>query len=233
MKTPYGLPIIDDCIACPIVANGAFCNLPDKSLEAWGRVRQNATHPRGAVLFVQGQAAAGMHVICMGQVKLFSSAPDGATVIHGIYNAGNVLGAAEALLGSSYDATAESITPCVVSFIKRDALTALLRSDSEIAFRLTSQLSAQLTATRRQIENQRLHRGSLERLAHFLLDYCDERLSVSMTLTHQEIGEIIGLSRETVTRGICEMKNRNIIRITGHLTAITDRDALVRLAGDI
>lgn len=89
MRTPYGLPIIDNCRSCPVIVKDGFCDLPERSLDSWDHVRQNAAHPRGAVLFVQGQVAAGMHLICTGKVKLRSTGPDGAAVIHGIFNSGD------------------------------------------------------------------------------------------------------------------------------------------------
>ncbi len=231
MRTPYGLPILDDCRSCPVRVKDGFCDLPEPSRDSWNGVRQNATHPRGAVLFVQGQAAAGMHLICTGQVKLRSTGPDGAAVIHGIFHSGDVLGAAETMLGSRYEATAETLTPSVVSYVKRDMLISLVRNDPEISLRLTSQLCAQLTAALRYAGNRGVSRGALERVSRFLLDFCNGRPSVSLTLTREEIGEIVGLARETVTRSLSELANRNVIRVSGHLIAVLDPSALAEFGG--
>ena len=228
MKTPYGLPIIDSCLSCPVMVNGGFCDLPEPSLESWNQVRQNASHPKGAVLFVQGQAAAGVHLICTGQVKLRSTGPEGAAAIHGIFNSGAVLGAAETLLGSRHETTAETLVPSVVSYVKRDTLISLIRSDPEIGQRLTLQLSTQLAAAHRQIGNRGVNRGALERVSRFLLDFCEGRPSVSITLTREEIGEMVGLSRETVTRSLRELANRNVIRVSGHLISVLDQPALAQ-----
>lgn len=231
MRTPYGLPIIENCGSCPVMVKDGFCDLPEQSRDSWSHFRQSATHPRGAVLFVQGQAAAGMHLICTGQVKLRSTSPDGAAVIHGIFNSGDVLGAAETLLGSRYEATAETLTPSVVSYVKRDTLISLIRNDPEISLRLTSQLCAQLTAAHRQAGNRAVSRPALGRVSRFLFDFCNGRPSVSITLTREEIGEIVGLARETVTRCLGELANRNVIRVSGHRIAVLDPPALAQFGG--
>lgn len=230
MKTPYGLPIIQDCFSCSIVTKNGFCDFPENSKEAWNRVRHNAAYPRGAVLFVEDQPAHGIYIICMGQVKVYSMASDGTTIIHRLCYVGEVLGLHETVLEGNYTATAETISPCVLNHIKSSDLKALIRTDSEIAFRVAHHLSGQLSAAYRQIQDQRFSDRATEKVARFVMASLHQGNRASVGLTHEEIGQIIGVARETVTRAVKELRSRNIIRIAGHLITVLDQSELVRLA---
>ncbi len=226
MKTPYGLPVIADCIGCKVKVKDGLCDLPETSLREWNQIRQNSVYPAHALLFVEDQPAQSVIFLCVGQVKLYSAAPDGTTIIYRICNPGEFLGLSEALKRTSYQTIAETLEPCVVNHIRIDDLEKLIRRSPEIATRVTRQLSGEVQAMRHQLRELRFHDTAIERLASFLAAWSkgDERLS--LRLTHEEIADMLGLARETVTRTMRELKDRNVIRITGHLLTIVNREAL-------
>lgn len=241
MKTPYGMPIIGDCLNCQnipkdrfcdLALEGGFCDLPESSLQAWSNVRHNSVYPPGAVLFVEGQVALGAFFVCMGRVKLSATAPDGTTIIFKICNAGEFAGLSAAFQGRVYEATAQTLEPCVVNNIKNTDLDRLVRTDGEIARRIVGYLSFEVQAGRYHIRDLRFRDRAIERLACFLAASAGPEDRLSMRLTHGEIGEILGLARETVTRTIRELKDRQIVRVSGHLISIIDRDGLLTLAND-
>lgn len=232
MKTPYGMPIIGDCINCKVISKDGFCDLPESSLQAWTQVRQNSIYPPGAVLFVEGQRALGAFFICLGRVKLYATAPDGTTVIFKICDAGEFVGLSAAIQGCVHEATAETLEPCALNYVKIADLNRLIGTDGEIARRIVRHLSLEVQAGRCHIRDLRFRDRAIERLACFLAASAGEEDRLSMRLTHQEIGEILGLARETVTRTIGELKDRQIVRVSGHLIAIIDRNALLKLAAN-
>lgn len=229
MKTPYGIPIISDCLNCQL--KNSFCDLPESSLRAWTQVRQNSVYPPGAVLFVEGQLALGAFFVCIGQVKLYATAPDGTTIIFKICNTGEFVGLSAAIQACVHDATAETLEPSVLNYIKIADLNRLIRTDGEIAQRVARHLSFKVQAGRCRIRDLRFRNTAIERLACFLAT-CSGEDRFSMRLTHEEIGELLGLARETVTRTIRELKDRQMVRVSGHLITIINRDALLKLAAD-
>src|SRR5271154_1306756 len=72
MKTPYGLEIIESCLACPLHQDRLFCNLAPPALAGLDAISSAAVYPKGAVLFVEGQEPRGVFVICNGRKTLRS-----------------------------------------------------------------------------------------------------------------------------------------------------------------
>ena len=92
MLTPYGLDILESCLSCKMRAEHIFCDLPAAALQTFETMKYATAYPKGAVLFVEGQAPRGIFVLCKGRVKLSICASDGKTLILKIAEAGEVSG---------------------------------------------------------------------------------------------------------------------------------------------
>src|SRR5580704_7404112 len=119
MRTPYGLEIIENCISCPYRQERLFCNLPPEAVQRLDEITTSATYPKGATLFVQGQAGRGVFILCTGNVKLSTSSSDGKTLILKIAEAGDILGLPSTVSGKPYEASADVLEPCQANFISR------------------------------------------------------------------------------------------------------------------
>jgi hypothetical protein len=67
MNTPYGLEIIESCVACKLRRDKWFCSLSPDVLKSFSAVSHLSTYPGGAVLFVEGQMPRGAFVLWLGQ----------------------------------------------------------------------------------------------------------------------------------------------------------------------
>ena len=94
MRSPYGLQIIENCVTCPHKESRLFCNLAPAALQRLSEITSSATYPKGATLFVEGQPARGVFILCAGHVKLSTSSSDGRTLILRISEPGDLLGLA-------------------------------------------------------------------------------------------------------------------------------------------
>ncbi len=92
MRAPYGLEIIESCLACPHREDRLFCNLPPPAVQKLAAITSAAAYPKGATLFVEGQSPRGVFILCTGRVKLSTSSADGKTLILRISEPGEVLG---------------------------------------------------------------------------------------------------------------------------------------------
>lgn len=92
VRAPYGLEIIESCLSCPHREDRLFCNLSGRALQDLAAITSPATYPKGATLFLEGQAARGVFIVCSGRVKLSTSSADGRTLILRIADSGEVLG---------------------------------------------------------------------------------------------------------------------------------------------
>jgi CRP/FNR family transcriptional regulator, cyclic AMP receptor protein len=132
MLAPYGMNVVESCATCTLHGQRTFCGLPSAILGSLDRLKYTTAYPKGAVLFLEGQAPRGLFMLCQGRVKLSICASDGKTLILKIAEAGEALGLAAAVSGKPYEATAETQEPCQVTFIKREGLARLMREHSDL-----------------------------------------------------------------------------------------------------
>ena len=151
MLTPYGLDIIESCLACKMRAERIFCDLPPAALQSFENVKYATSYPKGAVLFVEGQTPRGIFVLCKGRVKLSISSTDRKTLILKIAEPGEVLGLSATVSGKPYELTAETVDPCQVNFVKREDFLRFLKEHSDACLRVAEQLSEKYNTACREI----------------------------------------------------------------------------------
>ncbi len=237
MRAPYGLELTENCQSCRLRSEGYFCRLSPAAMKAFEAIKFTTCYPEGAVLFVEEEAARGVFVLCKGRVKLSMTSCDGKTVILKIVNAGEVLGLHATVSGRPYQATAETLEPCQVNFVKREDFLRLLREHAEASLRVAQELSNEYQIACEQIRSLGLSHSAPQRLARFLLDSCakgqetKQGIRVQLALTHEEIGQAIGTSRETVTRTFGDFKNKQVVSLNGASLVIQNKAALENFAG--
>ena len=235
MKAPYGLPIIESCLTCPLAKNRIFCDLPKPALAALDSISSSAIYPKDAFLFVEGQDPRGVFILCNGRVKLTTNSADGKSIIARIAEPGEVVGLAGTISGKPYELTAEALEPLQANFVPRDAFLQFLRQYGEAAVRVAQILSDIYHATLVEVRYLGFSSSSAEKLARFLLDLPassipgNGHLRTMLTLTHKEIGQMIGASRETVTRLFAHFKRQGLIEVHGASLVITSRPSLEKL----
>jgi len=238
MRSPYGLEIVERCAGCQRCEPHAFCKLPGPSLRALEAVKYTTLYPRGALLFVEGQPGRGVHIICSGRVKLSATSSDARVIITRIARAGEILGLCATLSGEPYEVTAETLEPSQVNFVRAADFTRFLATNAEASLRAAEQLGRNYSAALEQVRLLGLSHSAAAKLARFLLDLGGAPASngnghadrLRLALTHEEIGQLIGASRETVTRLFSEFKHENLIEVKGAVLRLNNRPALEALA---
>lgn len=232
-KAPYGLQIIESCLECPFTKRGFFCDLPQNVLASLDHISSAATYPRNAVLFVEGQEPRGVFVICKGRVKLSTSSADGKSIIVRTAEAGEFLGLPGTISGKPYELTAEALEPLQANFIRRDAFLKFVSEHSEAAVRVAEMLNHIYYATLTEVRYLGLSVRTSEKLARFLLDLpispSQNNVHARLTLTHDEIADIIGASRETVSRLFASFKREKYIEVHGSILVFTNKPGLEKL----
>jgi len=231
MRAPYGLNILDNCLTCPIREDHLFCNLPVVALQRLNEIRSTAVYPRSAMLFIEGQQPRGVFVLCTGKAKLSTSSAEGKTVITKISEAGDVLGLSAVISNRPYEVTAEMIEPGQANFITRDALLQFMREYGEVAVRVAEQLSRNYYTAYEGIRALGLTSSPAERFAQLLLGWSNsagngDPLQLKLTLTHEEIAEIIGTTRETVSRLFSQFKKKQLVQLKGATLIIRNKAGL-------
>ena len=235
MRTPYGLDVIESCMGCKASRESFFCRFSPTVLRSLDGVSYHSVLPPSALLFVEGQSPRGVYMLCSGKVKLSTTSKEGKVLILKQAEAGEVLGLSAAISGSSYEMTAETTTPCQVNFVNRQDLMGLLQNQSEVGVHAALALSREFQGAYRDIHDLVLARSSSGKLARLLLSCVpetekSEELRLHSAMTHEEMAQRIGSSRETVTRLLSNLKKKRLIRLEGATLVIRDRSGLEALA---
>ncbi len=212
MPAPYGLNIIDNCLTCPVREEQLFCNLSPLAVQKLNDIKSTAIYPKSAMLFLEGQQPRGVFVLCAGNAKLSNSSSEVKTIIIKVSEPGDVLGLNATISGRPYEVTAEMIEPGQANFISRDALLHFLREHGEVALRVAEQLSRNYYSAYEEIRTLGLTSSPAEKLTKLLLSWTARAeqttspIKVRLTLTHAEIAEMIGSTRETVSRLFSDLR---------------------------
>ncbi len=193
-------------------------NDPSEKSLAFDSTRAGKYFARGVALFAEGQPAQGVYVLTEGRVKISINSVDGKKLLLRIAYPGELLGLNSTLTGNAYSATAETMDRCCVDFIARAHLLKLIERDRSTYLRVIQSLTGKFNGL---IEHTRLlflSQTATERLARLLVKWCEENgqktvkgTLIKPGLTHEEIGQIIGASRETVTRVLNGFKRKGLI----------------------
>lgn len=234
MKTPYGLEIVDNCTECTYSQPGHFCNFPHTVLNSLDRVSHKSTLPAGAILFVEGQEPRGTFIICSGRVNLSTTSREGKILILKTAEAGEALGLSATISGMGYETTAEAATPCQLCYIDTKHFLELMDSHSELGVHTAHCLSRDYQSAYRDIHDLVLTRSSAGKLARLLLSQsppqeAEDESRVRSGMTHEEMAQRIGASRETVTRLLSILRKKQLIRLDGPTLIIRDRNGLEAL----
>jgi CRP/FNR family cyclic AMP-dependent transcriptional regulator len=237
MNTPYGLEIVESCLTCKLRKDHWFCGLSPDVLRLLTVASHLSTYPGGAVLFVEGQMPRGAFVLCSGKAKLSTTSREGKVLILKIAEAGEVLGLSAVISGEPFELTAETAGPCQINFVEREALIRLMEKNGELGLHASQALSREFQSAYRDIHDLVLTRSSAGKLARLLLSWTPIRekieppeVRIRATLTHEEMAQMIGSSRETVTRLLSDLKKKEFIRQDGTTLVIRNRTALEALA---
>jgi CRP/FNR family transcriptional regulator len=177
-----------------------------------------------------------MFILCNGKVNLSTTSREGKILVLKTSEAGGVLGLSAAISGTGYEATAETATPCQVNYVDRKHFLELMESNSEIGVHTAQCLSRDFQSAYRDIHDLVLTRSSAGKLARLLLSHVPDQDSeeaesrVHGPMTHEEMAQRIGASRETVTRLLSSLKRKRLIRLDGPTLVIRNRTALEAIA---
>ncbi|MGA8630368.1 MAG: Crp/Fnr family transcriptional regulator [Terracidiphilus sp.] len=191
-----------------------------------------SSYPSNMVLFNETQPTSGVYIVLEGEVKLSINSIDGHRLSFHIAKAGEVLGLSSALSGGAYEMTAEVLYPTRIAHVTRQVFLQFLTRHPEAYQTVARDMVRSYNLACGQLRMVGLSASVPERLARLLLVWSEPSQKPAtgsrcrLSLTHEEIGEFIGASRETVTRTLTSFKNRRLVAQHGSTLTIPSRDAL-------
>jgi CRP/FNR family transcriptional regulator, cyclic AMP receptor protein len=236
MNTPYGLQMVEDCVTCPLRKSSWFCGLSPDLLKSFATYSHLTTYPGGAILFVEGQMPRGSFVLCSGKVKLSTTSKEGKVLVLKMVEPGEIMGLSAMISGEAFEVTAETVGPCLVNFVEQEGLLRLMEQSGELGLRSAQAVSREFQFTYREIHELVLSRSSSGKLARLILSWIGHdaekgpEFRIHAPVTHEEMAQRIGASRETVTRLLSDLRKKDFIKLEGSTLVVKNRPALEALA---
>jgi CRP/FNR family transcriptional regulator, cyclic AMP receptor protein len=232
-----GMNCVESCLTCHLHARNFFCDLTDDSLEAFNRIKHAAIFPEHAVVLVEGQSPCGVFILCQGRAKLSTTSRDGKTLIIRIAVPGEILGLHAVVTGGRYELTVETMQPCQLNFVGREDMLRFLKDHADASLHATQHLARDCSDAYGVVRSIGLSHSVSERFARFLLETAVDgetsngTVRVRLAMTHEEISQLVGTSRETITRLLSEFRRNEMAELKGSTLIIHDRPALQHLIG--
>lgn len=191
------------------------------------------SYQKGETIFEDGEFPKGVYLINEGTAKLSKSGPYGKDQILRIIKDGDMIGYRSLLLGENFQAKAEAITDVEVHFIPTDVFMNLLEADSKISYAMLQKFAYELGESSNTITFL-AQKTVRERLAEILL-LLEQKLGtdpegfIKISLTREEIANLIGTATESAIRLISEFKADQLIALEGRNIKILNHEKLIKL----
>lgn len=209
-----------------------FQALKPDELQVAGSKIHDRNYRKGMIIFLEGEPADNLFVIYSGKVKLTVTSEQGQEKIIQIVKQGDILGEVAAFDQGAYPVTAEVMEDAAIGMISADELLKLVQQCPAISLNLLKIMSRRLRQLQRQVKNLAL-KDAYGRLASRLFKLArdhgnpdEQGVTIGLALTHQDLANFIGTSRETVSRILREFEKANVISVNKQFITILDGNKL-------
>ncbi len=233
-----------NCQDCSARGLRLFCNLDEVALRALDDIGTPLKLSGRSIVFSEHSPATAVYVVCEGQLKLSSMARDGRVMILRLAEAGDLLGLSAVLNQTAYEVTAETLGSALLKSIPSAAFAEFLHTFTEVGEKTAQVMAKEYREVFLDARRLALSGSAGGRLARLLLDWgrrsaCDKPqeglkqdggLRFTMALTHEELANMTGTSRETVTRLLKKFEEDELIVRRGASLRILSPEKLDLLA---
>jgi CRP/FNR family cyclic AMP-dependent transcriptional regulator len=204
-----------------------FQHLDDDETRALAALFRERSFPRGSIIVTQGDPGDAMFVIVSGQIKVAVFAEDGREVILSVQSSGGFFGEMALLDDEPRSAHVIAMTDASLLQLRREDFQARLRSSAELGVGLLRELSRRLRRADETIASMALLDVN-GRIAHLLLELAREEdgRRITRRLTHATIAQMVGASRETVSRTMRTLALQGAIAVTRREISLLNPDQL-------
>jgi CRP/FNR family cyclic AMP-dependent transcriptional regulator len=204
-----------------------FSGLPEEELERFAELTRERSYPKGSVILFQDDPGDSLFVLRAGRVKVVLIGEDGREVILGVLEPGAHFGELALIDDQPRSAHVIAMEDAQLLILRREDFRRRVEANPTVAWALLSELSRRLRRADVKI-------GGLVlldvpgRIARLLLDLASESdgTVIEKPLTHQTIAQMIGASRETVSRAMKDFQDAGLILVERRRISIGDREAL-------
>ncbi|MTI49353.1 Crp/Fnr family transcriptional regulator [Sporosalibacterium faouarense] len=209
-----------------------FSQIKDDQLEEVKNITSERFYKKSKIIITEGNKGDSIFIIKSGKVKIFKTSLDGREIILDIKAEGSVFGEVVLFNNIDYPATVEAIEDTYVYILKNIDIENLLKDNSNIALEMIKILNKRLTQAQKKLKNIALN-DTYVRAAQLILTLSDKYgkkidggLVIELSLTREELANLVGTSRETISRALSQFSKENAIEIKGRKIVVTDKEKL-------
>lgn len=209
-----------------------FKDLPDNRINLIQKVSKIQKIKKGDYVFHQNDPGSTLFIVLKGMVKIQYKANDGRVKTLALLHEGEFFGEMAIITDSSRSADAEALTDTEVLIIEKEGFMELLKKDSSFCIEILRVVCKRLEAADRQIENLTFKNlpgrvaGEIFELAKKYGKKQDGGILIDMRITHQQLAEMVGTNRESISKIISQFKAEKSLEMRGHLFFIVDPEKL-------
>ncbi|MEW9123356.1 MAG: Crp/Fnr family transcriptional regulator [Thermotaleaceae bacterium] len=209
-----------------------FSQLEQSALEKIASITVERKYRKGTIIFMEGDKGEALYFIKSGKVKISKNSNDGRELILNIYGSGDVFAEVTLFNDVMYPATAEVMEDAVVGIIMNTDLEALVRHNADLALQIIKILNKRLYMSQMKLKQMALsdtYVRTAEVLIKLAKDHGVEKdgiIELRLNLSRQELANMIGTARETVSRALSQFKKEGSIEISGKKIIIQNMEKL-------
>lgn len=213
-----------------------FSGLDERTVAAMAKVSSSLEFDANDIIYSEGDPASGIYIVLSGKVKLVVSSAEGKSLILRILGPGQVFGLSSAFLGRPEETSAETLERTEVGVIRRADLVPLMERYGDLAMRLARELSMEYAALCDEMATLGLQRSAMSRLARMIAGWAEGmqvdrgQVQIDCPHTHEVMAQMIGTSRETVTRLLHQLRHQKTVTIKDEILTVHNYRALCALA---
>lgn len=224
------------CQTCRSRGKSVFCDLSDEHLKELDQAKTSNRYKPHQIVFYEGNQPHGLYCVSSGKIKVYKTDAQGHQQIVRLAGGGDLLGYRCLLADEPYSATAETLEEAEICFVDKQTFFHVLETHPAAAFHVLSALAVDLGKAEAKMVSL-VHKNIRERLAELFLifekRYGEKKKNgtvLNISLTREELAEMIGSTQESVIRLLTEFKQDGLIRVEGRSITLLNVGRLIETA---
>lgn len=214
-----------------------FHGLEQEELLKISKLTRERKYRKNMIIFVEGEPGEALFFLKEGKVKISKNTPDGREQILHILQSGDIFAEVVLFDGGPYPATAESLEESVVGMIKNSDMDELIKKNPDLGMKIMKIMNKRLVMAQTMIRDLAL-KDTFGRLASMLLilakdhgEKSQQGVRIKLALSRQDLANLIGTSRETVTRALSDFKKNKLIEMDKQSITLLKEEELLDWVG--
>lgn len=223
-----------DCHSCPTLRSAQWTVLKNDEVNFLNQTKQTWNYGPSEEVFRQESLCEGLLCIAHGSLVLRKTNPQGDSVLIGMVESGHTVGYRSYFNHRHHSEQAETLESSIICLVPNGAVERLLTSNTQLGMSFAHSMAADLRDIQQALLDSVVHpvRARVARLLQLLVDRFGEgsengQIRLHLPFGRQEMANLLGIQRETVTRTLNAMQCDGVLNHNGRMVVVEDLDRLL------